>query len=126
LYTEAAQIIVVRVRPSLQLLIQEQFTMHLKLDRSNPTHEHLKEDFKRFGFKLDLAADPANLPRLAHLKALNRWRNVAAHQGSTLPTGIPLNLAALQAWRSSCDGLTTTLDGIMYNVLRRRLRRAPW
>jgi hypothetical protein len=40
----------------------------------------------RFGFTLDLAADPANLPRVQHLAALNRWRNVAAHQGTT-PAG---------------------------------------
>jgi hypothetical protein len=125
LYTEAAQVIVARVRPSLQLLVQEQFTLHLRLDRGNPTHEHRKEDFKRFGFRLDLATDPANVLRLADLSALNTWRNVAAHQGTTLPPGIPLDLPSLRAWRASCDGLATALDGILYNVLRRRLRRAP-
>ncbi len=126
LYTEAAQVIASKVRPRLQLLIQEQFTIHLKLHRGNPTHDNLKEDFKRLGFKLDFAADPANAPRLIHLSALNQWRNVAAHQGTTAPLGIPLNLPALQVWRTACDELATSLDGIVYNQLRRILRRAPW
>ena len=83
LYTEAASTIVSRVRPALRLLVQEQFTAHRKLDHGNPTHDHLKEDFKRFGFKLDLATDPANAPRLVNLSGLNKWRNVAAHQETT-------------------------------------------
>jgi hypothetical protein len=126
LYTEAAQIIASKVRPRLQLLIREQFTAHRLLDRGNPTYDHLKEDFKRFGFKLDLAMDPANVPRLTHLSALNQWRNVAAHQGTTAPAGIPLDLPSLRTWRTSCDGLATSLDAILYNQLRRILRRAPW
>jgi hypothetical protein len=87
----------------------------------------LKEDFERFGFSLDLAAaDPANPARLQHLGVLNRWRNVAAHHG-TIPAGVPpLALPSLRAWWSSCDGLATSLDGIMYNELRRMLRRSPW
>ena len=124
--TEAATILSSKVRPALRLLIQEQFTAHRKLEHSNPTHDHLKEDFKRFGFKLDLTADPANLPRLAHLSVLNKWRNVAAHQGTTAPAGIPLNLPSVRAWRTSCDGLASSLDAIMYNQLRRILRRNPW
>src|SRR5262245_46449164 len=109
LYTEAAQIIVSKVRPSLRLLIFEQFTAHRNLERGNPTHDHLKEDFKRFGFTLDLPVDPANAPRLLHLSALNKWRNIAAHQGTTVPAGIPLDLPSLRAWRTSCDGLATSL-----------------
>ncbi len=126
LCTEAAQVLASKVRSALGLLIQEQFAFHRKLDHGNPTHDHLKEDFKRFGFKLDLASDPANLPRLNHLSALNQWRNVAAHQGTTTPAGIPLNLPSLQAWRISCDGLATSLDDIVYNQFRRILKRSPW
>ncbi len=126
LSTEAAQVIASKVRPALRLLILVQFTAHRKLDHGNPTYDHLKEDFKRFGFMLDLAVDPANAPRLKHLAALNKWRNVAAHQGTTAPEGIPLNLVALQAWRTSCDALATSLDAIVYNQLRRNLRRPPW
>lgn len=125
LYTEAAQIIVSKLRPSLQMLIQNQFTSHRRLDHGNPTNDHLKADFKRFGFALDLRIDPSNRPRLNDLSALNKWRNVAAHQGTTLPAGIPLDLPSLHAWRSSCDGLAISLDAILYNHLRRILRRTP-
>ncbi len=126
LYTEAAQVIASKVRPRLRLLFFEQFTAHRQVDRGNPTHDHLKEDFKRFGFTLDLAVDPANGPCLAHLSALNKWRNVAAHQATTIPVGIPLDLPSLRAWRSSCEGLATSLDSILYNQLRKILRRTPW
>jgi hypothetical protein len=125
LYTEAAQIIASKVRPSLGPLVQRQFTAHRKLDHGNPTHDHLKAGFERFGLKLDLTVDPANVPRLTHLSALNKWRNVAAHQG-TAPAGIPLDLPSLQTWRSSCDGLALSLNGIVYDQLRKILRRAPW
>jgi hypothetical protein len=125
LYTEAAQIIASKVRPRLQLLIQAQFSAHRRLDQGNPNVENLRRDFNRFGFTLNLAADPANVPRLQDLAALNRWRNVAAHQG-TVPAGAALTLPALQAWRNSCDGLATSLDSVRYNELRRILRRAPW
>lgn len=126
LYTEAATVITSRVRPRLRLLVQDQFTAHRKLDRGNPNHQHLKDDFERFGFKLDLAADPANGPRLTDLSALNKWRNVAAHQGAAPPAGIPLNLPSLRAWRTSCDGLAISLDAVVYNQLRKILRRTPW
>ena len=62
---------------------------------------------------------------LQDLTALNGWRNVAAHQGR-VPAGTPLTLGLLQGWRNSCDGLATSLDDIMYHVLRRILRRKPW
>jgi len=126
LYTEAAIVIASKVRPALRLLVQEQFTASRKLDRGNPNLQNLKADFNRFDFTLDLALDPANVPRLNHLAALNKWRNVAAHQGRTLPVGIPLNLPSLQDWRASCDGLATSLDEIVYNQLRKILKRAPW
>jgi hypothetical protein len=126
LYTECAQIIVSKVRPKLQPLIQSQFAAHLRLDHGNPNLKSLKEDFERFGTAFNLAtADPANQARLANLSRLNDWRNVAAHQGN-LPTGAPLSLLLLQAWRNSCDGLATSLDQITYNVVRRILRRSPW
>ncbi len=127
LHTECAQTIVSRVRASLQILIQTQFIDHRKLDKGNPNLQNLREDFGRFNFTLDLAgADPANPTRLTDLGLLNGWRNVAAHH-ATIPTSLPpLSLPLLQAWRDSCDGLATSLDEIMYNRLRRTLRRAPW
>lgn len=126
LYTEAALVVASKVRPSLRSLIQDQFTDHRKLDRGNPNLQHLKEDFNRFGFALNLTIDPANEPRLAHLAAMNKWRNIAAHQDPTVPVGIPLNLPSLRVWQTSCDGLATSLDDIVYNHLRRLLRRSPW
>lgn len=126
LHTEAAQVIASKVRPTLRLTIQNQFNIHRKLDHGNPSLPHLKEDFNRLGFTLDLAVEPANVPRLSHLAALNKWRNVAAHQGATTTVGVPLNLPALRIWRASCDGLAISLDRIVYNHLRSILRRSPW
>jgi hypothetical protein len=127
LHTECSQTVVSRVRPTLQALTLTQFTAHRKLEHGNPNLQNLREDFQRFGFSLDLgAAGPANPARLAHLGELNRWRNVAAHHGK-IPTGLaPLGLPLLQGWRGSCDGLAASLDAMMYNQLRKILRRAPW
>jgi hypothetical protein len=126
LYTECARIVVLRARASLQPLIFAQFTANRKLDHGNPHIQNLRGDFERFGFTLDLAsADPANPAGLVNLVALNRWRNVAAHYGD-IPAGLPLDLPSLRAWRNSCDGLAASLDQILYNELRRILRRAPW
>ena len=127
LYTECAQQIVQRMRPTLRLLVQTQFTAHLKLDRGNPNLQNINGDFERFGFSPDLgSAAPGNPARLQDLASLNRWRNVAAHH-STVPVGTPaLHLPLLQGWRNSCTRLATSLDLIMYNHLRRILRRSPW
>jgi hypothetical protein len=126
LYTECAQIVVTRVRLSLQALIQAQFLANHAIDHGNPNLQNLKKDFERFGFTLDLAAaDPGNPARLQDLSELNRWRNIVAHYGVILPSGLPLP-SELQRWTSSCDRLATSLDRIMYNRLRHLLRRAPW
>jgi hypothetical protein len=127
LYSECAQTVVSKVRASLQALIQAQFKAHRKLDHGNPNLQSLREDFERFGYTFDLtAANPANLPRLHDLAILNRWRNLAAHH-ATVPASLPpLNLRSVQAWRNFCDGLATSLDDVMYNNLRKMIRRIPW
>lgn len=125
LYTESAQVVVRRVRPSLQGLVLAQFRAARALDRGNPTLDNLRRDFERFGFPLDLAADPANAPRLQRLAAMNTWRNIAAHHGVVPPTGLP-TLADLRDWRGACDAVATALDRTMYNQLRRVRRRSPW
>jgi hypothetical protein len=126
LYTECAQIITSKVRPALQLLVQDQFAAHRALDHGNPSTENLRRDFERFRFTLNLAAaDPENPGRLDVLSRLNRWRNIAAHQGTVPIGGLP-SLDDLRIWRQACDGLATSLDGIMYNQLRHLLRREPW
>jgi hypothetical protein len=58
-------------------------------------------------------------------RRINDWRKVAAHQGTTLPAGIALDLPSLRAWRISCHELATFLDDIVYNHLRKILRRVP-
>lgn len=126
LYSEAAQVVALKVRATLQVLVQSQFTAHRALDHGNPNLHNLRKDYERFGFRLNLPAhDPANQLRLQHLAGLNDWRNVAAHHGTIPAAGIP-PLAELRGWRNSCDGLATSLDRIMYNQLRRLLRREPW
>src|SRR6059058_1584907 len=42
LYTECALVVVSKVRPSLRVLIQAQFTAHRKLDHGNPNVPNLK------------------------------------------------------------------------------------
>lgn len=126
LYTECSQIVVGKVRPTLQSLIQQQFSANCSLNSGNPNIDNIKKDYKRFGFPLDLAAiDPANHAHLANLRDLNIWRNIAAHQGVVPPAGLP-PLASIQSWRHSCGGLATSLDAIMYNQLRKILSRPPW
>jgi hypothetical protein len=127
LYAECAQVGVSKVRASLQPLVRDQFMTHLKLDHGNPNLQNLRADFERFGFNLDLvAADPANAARLPPLNLLTRWRNIAAHHTLIPPALPPLDLPSLRAWRSSCAGLATSLDTVLYNELRKLLRRAPW
>lgn len=98
LYTEAAQVIASKVRPTLQVLIQDQFSAHRKLDAGNPNIDHIATDFNRFGFDLraKLTVDPANAARRQDLAMLNKWRNYAAHQGTIAPPGGPLSLTALR------------------------------
>ena len=49
----------------------------------------------------ELAACPANRPRLIGLAALNRRRNAAAQHEPTLPVGLLVNRSSLWAWRTS-------------------------
>lgn len=128
LYTNAAQLIVNRTRPSLQAVVQSQFLAHLALEHGNPNLHNLGKDFDRFGFDLRpvLHANPPNALRLQRLALLNAWRNVAAHQGRPLPHTGPLTLASVREWRTACDELATELDGVLYNHMRRILRRKPW
>lgn len=128
LYTECTMVLSARIKnPGIRILFQEQFTANRKLDQGNPNLENLRKDFERFGFTLDLpAVDPVdNPPRITHLGKLNKLRNVAAHHGHVPPGGIP-NLATIQSWRISCEGLATSLDGVMYNELLARLGKRPW
>ena len=98
--------------------------------RGIPSYDNIKRDFNRFGFLLDLqAAHAAGPRRITDLGHLNAWRNRAAHQGTRpLGAGVPaaLTLPIVQGWRASCDGLATSLDGIMRAELLRIMGVAPW
>src|SRR5262249_2295199 len=125
LHSESAQSIVLRVRLSLQFLIQAQFAAKLALDHGNPNPQNIRKDFERFGFIMDLAAPGAGNPaRLHDLSELNRWRNIVAHHGPVPPPGLPSH-ADLRRGTNSCSDLALSLDEIMYRELRRILRRAP-
>lgn len=111
-------------------MAQAQFSAQLVLEKGNPIHDNIKRDFNRFGFLLNLqAAHPMGPQQVTDLGHLNDWRNKAAHQ-STQPLGgsVPaaLTLAIVQGWRTSCDGLATSLDGIMRAEFLRILGVAPW
>jgi hypothetical protein len=128
LYLEAAQVVVSKVRLSLQNVFQDQFRAHRQLDRGNPTLAHIAGDFDRLGFSVReaLDADPANALRVNHLALLNKWRNAAAHAADPPAGAGPLTPAAVRAWTGSLDGLAVALDTAMYNQLRLLLRRKPW
>jgi hypothetical protein len=84
LYTECSQLWIDAIPAGMQATAQVQCASRLSLDRGNPTYEHIKQDFNRFGFLLDrrLAVNPANAQRITDLGHLNAWRNRAAHQGT--------------------------------------------
>ena len=129
LYKECAQTFALNFAAILQDALIGQFSAELKLDGGNPTIENIRKDFERFGVRLNLpGVDPVNATRITDLGHLNQWRNHAAHQKETpLPAGVPLlTLAGVQASKVSCTGLAVSLDGIMYNELKRILAAAPW
>lgn len=125
LYREAVNVVVQKVRVGLRLAVQAQFTSSYALGHGNPTLANVQKDFGRFGFALPVAADPANGVRLQHLAELNRWRNLVAHGEDLPPAGLPTP-AVVRGWAVSCDGLAAALDRLVYNALRKLLRRSPW
>jgi hypothetical protein len=124
---ECTQVFAAHVSVGLRATVQTQFLGEMHLNIKNPNIETIRRDFERFAFTLDFGADPANALRLTHLRHMNRWRNTVAHQKATAPIGVPaLTLAAVQDWRTSCDGFAIWLDGIMHAELRRILGTPPW
>jgi len=130
LYTECSQIWIAAIPFRLQATAQAQFSAQLALEKGNPTYDNIKKDFNRFGLLLNLhAAHPAGTQQVTDLGHLNAWRNRAAHQGTKpLGIGVPpaLTLPIVQGWRASCEGLATSLDGIMRVELLRITGTAPW
>lgn len=129
LYQESARGFASLLAPEMQSALHAQFLTELKLYSGNPTLENIRKDFERFGFVLSLpVVDPANTMRITDIGHLNQWRNHTAHQNpNPLPAGVPpLSLTGVQRARNSCSGLAVSLDGVMYNELKRILRVAPW
>jgi len=129
LYTECSQIWIAVIPAGLQATAQAQFFVQLALEKGNPSHDNIKRDFSRFGFLLNLTAHAAGHQQVTDLGHLNDWRNKAAHQGTQpLGGGVPgvLTLPIVQGWRASCDGLATSLDGIMAVEMLRIMGVAPW
>jgi hypothetical protein len=93
LHTECAQIIASKVRASLQILFQSQFSARRELDHGNANFGNIVKDFNRFGFSLKpmLGALAGSGALKKHLHNLNEWRNAAAHHNAVLPPGGPLN-----------------------------------
>jgi hypothetical protein len=90
LYSECAQLCAAAVPADMQATLQAQFAAGLLLNTRNPKHETIREDFERFGIKLNLGgAAPGNAQRVTHLGQLNHWRNHVAHQKATLPAAGP-------------------------------------
>ncbi len=130
LYTECSQIWIAAIPSGFRATAQAQFSSQLALEKGNPTYDNIKRDFNRFGFLLNLQlAHPAGPLQVTDLGHLNDWRNKAAHQDiRPLGGGVPadLTLPIVQGWRASCDGLATSLDGIMRVELLRIMGVAPW
>ncbi|HEV3236834.1 MAG TPA: hypothetical protein VGZ25_07580 [Gemmataceae bacterium] len=102
LYTECSQIWIGAIPAGLKATAQAQFSAQLALEKGNPTHSNIKRDFSRFGFLLNLQANPTGPQHVTDLGHLNDWRNKAAHQGTQpLGGGVPaaLTLTIVQAWR---------------------------
>ena len=130
LYTECSQIWIASIPVGLRATAQAQCFAQLALEKGNPSHDNIKRDFSRFGFLLNLqAAHAAGPHQVTDLGHLNDWRNKAAHQGTQpLGGGVPgvLTLRTAQGWWASCDGLATSLDGIMRIEMLRIMGVAPW
>ena len=128
LYSEGAQLITLAVPLQFQMHVQRQSITDLKLNTGNPHLQNLAHDFDRLtgDLRTHLQSDPANALRLNHLAELNTWRNYVVHHGVVAPPGPPLSLALVQGWQTSCDGLATELDRIVYDELNATLGVAPW
>lgn len=101
-------------------IIRRRLTDGRDLDRGNAHPGALGSDFGRLGLTLWPALDAADRRtaiRNRRLDALNAARNAIAHANdarlSAVSTeGYALNLATIERWRSSLDGLATTMDAV--------------
>ena len=138
LYTECLTIVTVNAGTLPMMgFIEAMGSAGLELNRVNPKWKSIRADFDRFGFDVGqaltaAAAAPGGVTkathqlRLQHIAALNEWRNYAAHALTNPPIGGPLALATVTAWKNSCDGLATQLDGALYDQVLSLTGSPPW
>lgn len=130
LYSECVQALLVVVPQGAQHALQLQAMSDIQLLVGNPKYETICHDFDRFGVAIrdELKADPANALRITHLGQLNTWRNYCAHRKQIPPVGAggPLTIRQIHTWQDSCNGLVTSIDGIMYNELTKLTGSRPW
>ena len=129
LYSECSQIWIAAIPVGFQLSAQTQFSAQLGLEKGNPSYDHIRRDFNRFGFDLALRVSPVEALLITQLSHLNEWRNKAAHQGiRPLSPAISavLTIEMVRGWMRTCDGLANWLDSLMYAELSQIIAVAPW
>jgi hypothetical protein len=118
--------------PSVVGVLREEFFVHRRLASGNPTPGNLGADFNRLGLDFwvaVLAADARTAQRREQLEELNAWRNAIAHQDfdpGRLGGRTRLQLREVRAWRTACDGLAQTFDGVMRAHIQTLLGIYPW
>ncbi len=129
LYSECSQIWIAAIPLGFQASAQRQFSAQIGLEKGNPSYDHIKRDFNRFGLELAAHVSPVERVLITQLSHLNEWRNKAAHQGNRpLNPGISpvLTVQTVRGWMGSCDGLANWLDGVMHAELLQVMAVAPW
>jgi hypothetical protein len=102
-----------------------------KLASGNATPGNIGSDFGRFGLEFwdeVRKLDAGNQDRQKELDRLNAWRNAIAHQHFDLSKlgGADLRLPLLRGWRTVCDRLAVSFDGVMRSHLALVNGVAPW
>ncbi len=116
LHTESAQILASKVRLSLQILFQDQFSARRLLDQGNATFGNIVADFSRFGFAMQPLLDglPGSVALKGDLHRLNEWRNIAnfGHVRPLHPRSIVTARSPLYACRHQLvNGYSPGLSG---------------
>jgi hypothetical protein len=134
LHSECVDYLVASVapHPSLQNILEKEFTGHRQLDRGNAQSSSLGADFGRLGLEFWTEAnalDPRNAASQALLDALNNWRNAIAHQSfdpARLGGITMLRLGHVRRYRIACNRLARAFDEVMHRHLKTLTGNSPW
>lgn len=133
LHSEAVDCLVSAASPvALKNVLQARLTADRKLDHGNPNPGNLGSDFARLGLVLWSeveARGPRNTRRKERLQELNDWRNAIAHMDfdpAKLGGRKALRLSDVQAFRTACQGLARSFDGVLRDHLKRMVGSWPW